>query len=149
MKRLGRNDKCKCGSGKKYKICCLEKDEKKQQEDIEKYTKGQEESSENVEMCMEYLKEDYGDHNVIDITNNLNNNTYRPYQLTNYQRKIIMIAERTDKNAEVFDPRGGPDNDIIVMYRGSYRTFRIDQLEQVSGSIDKMIKTRLAGKDDV
>lgn len=23
MKKLGRNDACKCGSGKKYKICCL------------------------------------------------------------------------------------------------------------------------------
>jgi len=27
MKKLGRNDLCKCGSKKKYKICCLEKDE--------------------------------------------------------------------------------------------------------------------------
>ena len=85
MKRLGRNDKCKCGSGKKYKQCCLEKDEQKLKDDIEKYTKGQEESSENVEMCIEYLKEDYDDHHVIDITNNLNNNTYKPYQITNYQ----------------------------------------------------------------
>jgi hypothetical protein len=27
MKKLGRNDKCSCGSGKKYKHCCLKKDE--------------------------------------------------------------------------------------------------------------------------
>lgn len=26
MNKLGRNDKCHCGSGKKYKKCCLEKD---------------------------------------------------------------------------------------------------------------------------
>ena len=25
----GRNDPCPCGSGKKYKLCCLKKDEKK------------------------------------------------------------------------------------------------------------------------
>ncbi len=25
-KKLGRNDKCHCGSGKKYKKCCLERD---------------------------------------------------------------------------------------------------------------------------
>lgn len=25
--RLGRNDRCHCGSGRKYKQCCLEKDE--------------------------------------------------------------------------------------------------------------------------
>ena len=27
--RPGRNEPCRCGSGKKYKHCCLEKDEKK------------------------------------------------------------------------------------------------------------------------
>ena len=27
--RLGRNDPCHCGSGRKYKQCCLEKDESK------------------------------------------------------------------------------------------------------------------------
>ena len=26
-KKIGRNDKCPCGSGKKYKHCCLDKDE--------------------------------------------------------------------------------------------------------------------------
>jgi hypothetical protein len=26
---LGRNDPCRCGSGRKYKHCCLEKDEAK------------------------------------------------------------------------------------------------------------------------
>lgn len=28
MKKLGRNDLCHCGSGKKYKRCCLERDER-------------------------------------------------------------------------------------------------------------------------
>ena len=32
---IGRNDPCPCGSGKKYKKCCLLKDEKKQQSKIE------------------------------------------------------------------------------------------------------------------
>jgi len=30
--KLGRNDPCHCGSGKKYKQCCLAKDEAKQRE---------------------------------------------------------------------------------------------------------------------
>jgi hypothetical protein len=30
--KLGRNDPCHCGSGKKYKACCLAKDEAKQRE---------------------------------------------------------------------------------------------------------------------
>jgi len=32
-KDLGRNDPCHCGSGKKYKKCCLEKDEARERED--------------------------------------------------------------------------------------------------------------------
>jgi hypothetical protein len=28
--KLGRNDPCHCGSGKKYKVCCLAKDEAKE-----------------------------------------------------------------------------------------------------------------------
>jgi hypothetical protein len=34
MSKLGRNDPCHCGSGKKYKHCCLEKDEAKREEII-------------------------------------------------------------------------------------------------------------------
>jgi len=30
MEKLGRNDPCPCGSGKKYKQCCLAKDEAKE-----------------------------------------------------------------------------------------------------------------------
>jgi hypothetical protein len=32
MSKLGRNDPCPCGSGKKYKQCCLAKDEAKERE---------------------------------------------------------------------------------------------------------------------
>lgn len=29
IEKVGRNDPCPCGSGKKYKNCCLQKDQKK------------------------------------------------------------------------------------------------------------------------
>jgi len=32
MKKIGRNDKCHCGSGKKYKYCCLHRDVRKELE---------------------------------------------------------------------------------------------------------------------
>jgi hypothetical protein len=32
VKSLGRNDPCHCGSGRKYKHCCLEKDEAQERE---------------------------------------------------------------------------------------------------------------------
>jgi hypothetical protein len=36
MSKLGRNDPCHCGSGKKYKQCCLAKDEAKERKAREK-----------------------------------------------------------------------------------------------------------------
>jgi hypothetical protein len=33
--KIGRNDPCPCGSGKKYKKCCLLQDEEKRQSKIE------------------------------------------------------------------------------------------------------------------
>jgi hypothetical protein len=35
---LGRNDPCHCGSGKKYKKCCLAKDEEARQEAVAELT---------------------------------------------------------------------------------------------------------------
>lgn len=44
MSKLGRNEPCHCGSGKKYKKCCLNKDEEKNQMD----------SNSNNEGCTDY-----------------------------------------------------------------------------------------------
>jgi len=35
--KLGRNDPCPCGSGKKYKKCCLMRDERKSHETLAKF----------------------------------------------------------------------------------------------------------------
>ena len=37
MNKLGRNDPCSCGSGKKYKKCCADADAKKMREDLVDY----------------------------------------------------------------------------------------------------------------
>ncbi len=37
MKKIGRNEPCHCGSGKKYKNCCLKKDEEKEYKENLKY----------------------------------------------------------------------------------------------------------------
>jgi hypothetical protein len=34
QEETGRNDRCPCGSGKKYKRCCLESDEKKRRKQL-------------------------------------------------------------------------------------------------------------------
>lgn len=147
--KIGRNSKCPCNSGKRYKQCCLPKEWALKASEDDKYAKGQPESSENVTICMEYLNEAYADikHKVIDITNYINADNYRTFQVKNYTQKIIMVVEKTEENKSVFDGRG-QDNDMLVMYRGSYRSFRLNDMESVTDSIDTMIQKRLAGQDD-
>jgi len=50
MPKPQRNEKCPCGSEKKYKQCCLKKDEEKRIAELDKYSKGQDEYSENLRM---------------------------------------------------------------------------------------------------
>ena len=43
MAKPGRNDRCPCGSGKKYKVCCLTKDEATEREELAKAQTGRDE----------------------------------------------------------------------------------------------------------
>ena len=47
--KVGRNEPCPCGSGKKYKKCCLEKDEKEQREIL---------TAENIQKESSYIQKD-------------------------------------------------------------------------------------------
>lgn len=147
MPKTGRNEKCPCNSNKKYSKCCLIKQQLEKQAFENKFTEGHPILSENVRICVDYLEETYTDHKIIDITDYLNSENYRTFQIKNYTNKTIMVAEKTDNNANAFIGRG-PNNDFIIMYRGSYRTFKFDSMLDVIDSIDKMIKTRFANKDD-
>ena len=148
MTKVGRNDKCACNSGKKYKNCCLTKDAEQKVKDAEMFANGQKESNEDTKICMEYLEEEYSDHKVIDITNLLNTENYRKFQIGNFNSKVIMVAQKTDSNKAVFATRAEEDSDMMIMYRGSFRTFNLGELDQVTQSIDKMIQTRMAGQED-
>jgi len=44
--KTGRNDPCPCGSGKKYKQCCLRKDEEAEQEAIAAFNHARQEENE-------------------------------------------------------------------------------------------------------
>ena len=43
MAKPGRNDRCSCGSGKKYKACCLTKDEAAERQELAKAQAGRDE----------------------------------------------------------------------------------------------------------
>jgi hypothetical protein len=119
-KKIGRNDKCACGSGKKYKKCC----ETLMRET--KYTLGQSISSEKCNEVLNYFHSNskYTEYRFIDITDDLTPESYREYQIKNYNNNIVMIAERKENNMGVFLERDKDEwqtNDIILMCRGSYR----------------------------
>jgi hypothetical protein len=149
MAKTGRNDICPCNSGKKYKKCCEILDMQKKINEIEKYSKGQSESSEILSDIKSLILEDYEDHVIIDITNDISIDNYKTYQIRNYSTKVIMLAERTENNSDFFIMKAGKSiDDFIVMYRGSYRIFNQNEFLSVYESVQKMINTRLAGIED-
>ena len=149
MAKTGRNDICPCNSGKKYKKCCENTDMQKKATENEKYSIGQPESSEILSDIKSLILEDYEDHKAIDVTNDISIENYKTYQVRNYSEKIIILAERTEKNSDFFTMKAGKvDDDFIVMYRGSYRIFNQNDFLSVYESIQKMINTRLAGLID-
>lgn len=127
MPKINRNDPCYCGSNNKYKNCCIFLDTIKKQ----KYEYGQQTHTERIASLMERFDEAIKTapninkpKKIIDITDDLDELSYRDYQIKNYTNDTIMIAEKTLKSERVFLTRvDSANNDIIIMYKGSYRTF--------------------------
>jgi hypothetical protein len=150
MNNISRNDKCYCGSNKKYKNCCIIVDENNRLKEMEKYSLGHPISSENLQLCYNLFSEKYDDHKIIDISNDITIETYKKYHIKNYNSKIIMLVEKNDKNSKVFESRiENEDSNIMVMYRGAFKTFNILNLLNVEASLDDMIQKRLAGLSGV
>jgi hypothetical protein len=134
MNKIKPNDKCPCLSGLKYKKCCINNKE------VSKYDIGQSMSSEKVKSCIEFLQTKFPYNRFIDISDDLNDDNYKDYQLKNYNTTTIMIAEKKESNSLVFLTRVDNDiSDIIVMHRGAFRTFCYKDLEYVVDSIKAII----------
>ena len=133
--KVGRNDKCICGSGKKYKACCLNNP------DTAKYITGQTESSEKINTIKQLFEPKHLDHVFIDVTKYIKDDeTYRAYQLHNIKSNIVMLAERTPENELVFSERiQDPEADVMIMYHGSYRTIYHGRSDYFSKSISNLI----------
>lgn len=141
QKKIGVNEKCPCASGFKYQKCCGKILITGKMRPVPP-------PSEKVQTCIdtfEYLYETDDSDNkykVIDVTHILNELSYRPMQVENYDKKVIMIAEQTEKNSEVFENRlmsGDNLSDIIVMYRGSYRLLSYEDLSDALPNVCEMI----------
>lgn len=147
LKKLGRNDKCFCGSKRKYKVCCLKKVEEVKQQQTALLEDGHDISSDKVQIVHDYLKENYSGHKVIDISNILNEETYRPIQTKHYMATTIMIAERNDRNESVFNSRGPNNVNLMVLYRGAYQCFEDTDFDVAKDKVDDMIEKRFSGED--
>lgn len=139
MPKINRNDPCPCGTGAKYKVCCLEKDNMKRH----KYEYGQQNHTERIATLITQLDEAIKksalikkEKKIIDITDDLDEHSYREYQIKNYTMDVIMVAEKTLKSEEVFLTRvDSASNDIILMYKGSYRTFEYSKFPLLINSL--------------
>ena len=148
-----RNEKCNCGSGKKYKKCCISKEFSKQRE-IEREalemtrlaTDGHSFSSENIKTVASVLQTN--SFKVIDVSNFITKELYRPIQEFNYKNNTVIIAERNSTNEGVFKERCPENKDIIVMFRGAYQCFEFNkELSRATVTINDMIKTRTLGRE--
>lgn len=130
MLKLGRNDKCNCGSGIKFKNCCnlIVKENK--------FMQGQITSSDKISNIIKLLQQKFSNYIFIDITDNLNETNYREYQLKNYNTNIIMVAEKKVHNNLVFIEREeSPRTDIIIMHKGAYRSFIYENFDRILDSL--------------
>ena len=57
MAKPGRNDPCLCGSGKKYKACCLTKDEAAEREELAKAQAGRDERAAEKRQSLREVRE--------------------------------------------------------------------------------------------
>lgn len=120
MGKIGRNDECTCGSGKKYKKCC-------QLNQSNPYVIG-EEISDKLKPIIEYLQKLNPKLIYINITNKLTVESYRMYQLKNLKSNIVMIAEKTLENQIVFfDKEESSNTDILIMYHGGFRSLQSEK----------------------
>lgn len=150
IKKIGRNDKCHCKSGKKYKQCCINKDEDERAEKkdllAKQYNDGHD-MTEDVQEMHEYFTEKYPTFKIIDVTNVLTATSYRPIQTLHYEKDTIMLASRTEENNQVFATRGDMSTDLMVMFRGAHQVFSRYSFDKMKGQLDKMIECRLKGED--
>lgn len=149
-KKVGRNDPCPCGSGKKYKLCCFSKDTQSKGPRIDIFTENQiAASSEEIASCKQLLCDVYPDLKIIDISDNLSQFNYKAFQEKNYEKDLMMLAKKQDNNKLVFDKReAAEEEDIIVMFRGSYRIFAFSKLENSLENICTMVEIRRRGQID-
>ena len=94
--KIGPNDKCHCGSDKKYKKCCFLQDE--QQRIIEStYVE-----TDRFKEGLEILTTHFPNISFQNVTEKLNTKSYTLMQLQHMKDNVCLLAERFKTNERVF-----------------------------------------------
>lgn len=152
--KIGRNDPCLCGSGKKFKKCCIDYVEQMEQEhkqrELESFINGHEFVNEQLEYIRDWVIEQYPDFKVIDVSNIVTHLNYRALQTEHYYSKhgnTVLLAFRNEQNKRVFEKRSPRYTNVIFMYKGAYQVFNDFSFGNMTVQLKKMIDLRLENKD--
>lgn len=147
MTKLGRNDKCHCGSGKKYKKCCFLVDQEKKQEsakNMDDLFKNGHKITEEVKDMYEYFTTEYPDFKVIDVTNIVvGKGSYKKILTKHYHNNTIMLVARNEKNDRIFKDRGSSWTNLMVMFKGAHQVFSEHSFKNMKPQLKTMIKRRM------
>lgn len=151
MVKIGRNEQCPCNSGKKYKKCCLAKNESEAMEFnnmmTEKLTAG-DPLTEKLHRLNQYLLDRYQirvvnltNYLVMDLINRINT-------MYSNKRNIVIAAERNDVNEKFFQTKSDDEAcDMIVIYCNNYLCFNYDnEWDDMIERLDTIINPKGKGK---
>jgi len=148
MPKINPNDKCHCNSDKKYKKCCMLKDMNSKHDEELIYLNGNDNSSAKIKICMEHYNRLFDKHKIIDITDSINIDNYRTFQIKNYLNKTIMLGERTENNNDFFIEKANNEKcDIIFMYKGVFRVMNFMNIAKFDEDIINIITKRDSGQN--
>ena len=156
MVKIRRNDKCHCGSGKKYKKCCLQKDEIEKSEnkiDINELYKNGHEITPDVKAMYDYFSQEYDDGSttrkgdafkIIDVSNVIaGKGSYKTLQTMHYDKNTIMLAARNEINDKIFQSKGDAGTNWMVLFQGAHQVFNDRTFPAMKSQLKSMIELRL------
>ena len=121
MSKVKPNDKCHCGSDKKYKKCCFLSDEEQR---IEENTYIE---SEAMQESIEILKSNFPNIEFKNVSKLLNAKSYITMQVQHMKDNVCLVAEKFKTNEKIFKDRDRTNEgyDLLLMYHGAFRTLHI------------------------
>ena len=129
-KKMGRNDKCTCNSGKKYKNCCLNRVPLKTTWVIDPLTQ-----------CFEYLMQAYPKMFLINISNQLRLDGNEQYIQKGREGRTIMIAEKNELNNWVFEKKDYSDKDIMIVFNEKFYAYNKNDFDETKRSITELLSS--------